>query len=318
MSYSPKRPLQSTLLTRPSFPYYEENPEHYLKLMSSYWEFHLQGGGGPHGLMLQMVVEKMPWGDSWYLDHEASKRVIVKEMGNQERIIQETLDRARENNLFAVLKGWRDELYPIHGHNDVEEETISMERAGTALFGINSYGVHMTLYIRTPDGMKIWVPRRTRSKQTYGGMLDNSVAGGLSTGETPLECLIREASEEASLPEELVRSSAKPCGTVSYIHIRDKRAGGETGLIQPECQYIFDMEVSPDTVLIPGDDEVEEFYLWSVDEVKRSLADGQFKPNCAVVLLDFFVRHGILTAANEPDYVEIISRIHRRLPFPTS
>ena len=268
--------------------------------------------------MLQSVVEKMPWGDSWYLDHEASKRVTIKEMGSQERIIRETLNRARENNSFKVLEGWRDELYPIHGHNDVLEESVSMERAGSALFGINSFGVHMTLFVRTPDGMKIWVPRRARSKQTYGGMLDNSVAGGLSTGETPLECVIREASEEASLPGDLVRSSIKPCGTVSYIHMRDKRAGGETGLIQPECQYVFDMEVAPDVVLIPGDNEVEEFYLWTVEEVKSSLADGRFKPNCAVVLLDFFIRHGLLTPAGEPDYVEIVSRIHRRLPFPTS
>jgi len=260
----------------------------------------------------------MPWAESWYLDHEAGKRVTLGEMGRQEQIIKDTLERARENDTFAVLRGWRNELYPILGHNDVMEESISMERAGSALFGINSYGVHMTLYTRTPGGMKIWVPRRAKSKQTYGGMLDNSVAGGLSTGEVPLECIIREASEEASLPEQLVRASAKSCGTVSYVHVRDKNAGGETGLIQPECQYVYDMEIGPDVVPEPGDYEVEDFSLWTIEEVKRALADGQFKPNCAVVLLDFFVRHGILSAENEPNYMEIVSRMHRKLPFPTS
>ena len=260
----------------------------------------------------------MPWGEGWYLDHDARKKVTIAEMGSQERTIRETLHRARESGIFAVLKGWRNELYPIHGHNDVVEETISMERAGSALFGMNTYGIHMTLYVRTSDGVKIWVPRRVKSKQTYGGMLDNSVAGGLSTGETPLECLVREASEEASLSAQLVRSNAMPCGTVSYVHIRDKRAGGETGLIQPECQYVYDMEVGADIVPKPGDDEVEDFSLQTVDEVKKSLADGAFKPNCAVVLLDFFIRHGILTPENEPNYAEIASRIHRRLPFPTS
>ena len=259
----------------------------------------------------------MPWDESWKLDHSASK-VQIGKAGNQQQVLKEVLDRAKAQDLFGVLQGWRNELYPILGHKDKLENNISMERAGAALFGINSYGVHMTTYVRTPEGMKIWVPRRAESKQTYGGMLDNSVAGGLSTGETPLECVIREASEEASLPEDLVRSDVKACGTVSYVHVRDKRAGGEIGLIQPECQYVYDMEVSIDVLPKPGDNEVEDFYLWTVEEVKRALADGEFKPNCAMVLLDFFVRHGVLTGENEPDYMEIVSRLHRRLPFPTS
>lgn len=36
-----------------------------------------------------------------------------------------------------------------------------------------------------------------------------------------------------------------------------------------------------------------------------------------LVLLSFFVRRGILTPENEPDYIEIVSRLHRRLEFPT-
>jgi len=260
----------------------------------------------------------MPWDEAWHLDHEGRKKVTIAEMGQQEKVIRDTLELAKKKDTFDVLKGWRNELYPIHGHNDVMSETISMERAASPLFGINTYGVHMTAYVNTPGGMKIWVPKRAKSKQTYSGMLDNTVAGGLSTGEEPFECVIREATEEASFPEQLVRSRAKPCGIVSYVQVRDKRAGGETGLIQPECQYIYDIEVDTDVEPKPGDNEVEAFYLWTVDEVKEALADGQFKPNCAVVLLDFFIRHGILTAESEPDYLEIASRIHRKLPFPTS
>lgn len=107
------------------------------------------------------------------------------------------------------------------------------------------------------------------------------------------------------------------CGTVTYFYVRDERAGGETGLLQPECQYVYDLEVGEDVVPKPGDQEVEEFGLWSVEEVKESLARGEWKPNTALVMLDFFVRHGILTPANEKDYVEIVSRLHRRLEFPT-
>lgn len=229
--------------------------------------------------------------------------------------IAEMLGKAKEQGIFQVLQGWRNELYPVIRSS---HEQITMDRAGSPLFGIVTYGVHMTAYMRESNGTKIWVPRRARNKQTFGGMLDNTVAGGMSAEEQPLECLVREAAEEASLSEDLIRSSAKACGTVSYFYLRDTRAGGETGLFQPEVQFVYDLEVSPDIVPKPCDDEVEGFSLCTVEEVQIALAEGQFKPNCALVMLDFFIRHGFLTAQNEEHYIEIVSRIHRKLPFLTS
>ena len=55
-----------------------------------------------------------------------------------------------------------------------------------------------------------------------------------------------------------------------------------------------------------------------VDEIQEALSRGEFKTNSAVVMLDFFIRHGIITSDNEKDYVEIMQRMHRRLPFPTA
>jgi 8-oxo-dGTP pyrophosphatase MutT (NUDIX family) len=148
-------------------------------------------------------------------------------------------------------------------------------------------------------------------------MLDNAVAGGIASGESPFESLVRECSEEASLEEVLVRERARAAGTVTYWYVRDERAGGETGLLQPEVQYIYDLELPEDVIPKPGDDEVEEFYLWSVEEVQEAMRRGEFKPNCSLVVLDFLVRHGILTEANERDFIEVVSRLHRRLEFPT-
>jgi 8-oxo-dGTP pyrophosphatase MutT (NUDIX family) len=88
-------------------------------------------------------------------------------------------------------------------------------------------------------------------------MLDNTVAGGIAAGEDPFESLVREADEEASLPEEIVRKDTKACGTVTYIHVRDERAGGEIGFIQPECQFVYDLELPADVVPKPNDSEVE-------------------------------------------------------------
>jgi len=128
--------------------------------------------------------------------------------------------------------------------------------------------------------------------------------------------LVRESSEEASLPRDLVRTSATSHGMVTYIYIRTANATGEVGLIQPECQYIYDLELSPDMIPKPNDSEVQEFYLWDVEEVQEHMAKGEFKPNCALVMLDFFIRHGILTPENERDYDEIKNRIHRKLELP--
>lgn len=261
----------------------------------------------------------MPWGDRWSIDytaHRVTPAPLQVQRRSESEIIKQTVEQARELKTFKVLTGWRNELYPIFGHGS-QGRDITIERSASVLFGIPTFGVHMTVYTRTEKGMMIWVPKRASTKQTYGGMLDNTVAGGLAAGEKPFECLVREASEEASFSEQLVRSNAVSCGTTSHFHIRDERAGGEVGLLQPEVEYVYDMEIGPDVKPRPNDTEVEDFYLWSVEEVRMVLVLGEFKPNCALVLLDFLIRHGQVTADNEADYVEIVSRIHRPLPFPT-
>ena len=135
-------------------------------------------------------------------------------------------------------------------------------------------------------------------------------------GEDELECMVREAEEEASLPEGLTRERARPVGAISYFSMRDERAGGEVGLLQPATHHLYDMELGEaDVVPKPKDGEVEAFYLWGVEETVVALKEGRFKPNSAVAWIDFLVRHGYINARNEPDYLELVSRIHRRIHF---
>ncbi|EON60984.1 hypothetical protein W97_00194 [Coniosporium apollinis CBS 100218] len=302
-------------------PYRSFNPQ----LRSRLYSLKVVGNNTPLGYVLPAVAEVFRNLPDWSLDDAEDDATttptltIVSGTNVAERsaVVAKTCEALRQTGAFVLLKGWRDELYPVYGLG--REHLFDIERAASPLFGVNTYGVHMTVYTRSQESgeLKIWVPRRARTKQTYGGMLDNSVAGGIATEEEPFECLVREAAEEASLAEEVVRSGARACGTVTYIYVRDERAGGETGLLQPECQYVYDLEVEEDVVPKPGDNEVEEFGLWSAEEVRESLAKGEWKPNTALVMLDFFVRHGVLTPANEKDYIEIVSRLHRRLEFPT-
>jgi len=349
MSHTPHPRLNHFLqqLNTPSFPYHQTDPALYARHFSTYYHLRLPSHSSTLGFVLPSVAEVLRNLPAWALDDASHPRTLTLLHGANEeersKIVADTTAAMRATGHFEILQGWRDELFPVYDYDGRggTEVVFSVERAASALFGVVTYGCHMTCYVRSRrkwsggdvDGwgepeereaeeeeeevMKVWVPRRARSKQTYGGMLDNTVAGGVATGETPLESLVREAHEEASLPEEMVREKARAVGTVTYFHIRDERAGGETGLLQPECQYVYDMELPEDVLPDPSDDEVEEFRLMSVQEVREGLAKGEFKPNCALVLLDFFVRHGILTAENEEDYVEIVARLHRRLEFPT-
>lgn len=228
----------------------------------------------------------------------------------------------RQKDAFRLLRGWRDELWPVYGRNK-GELLFSMERTAAGLFGAARYGVHMTAFIRRRDessryDFRFWVSRRAADKSTFPSMLDNTVAGGLMTDEDPFECIIREADEEASLPEDIMRKHAKETGTVTYVYITDERSGGEPGYIYPECQWVYDLELPADgsVVPVPKDGEVEGFRLHTVEEVQEQLARGLWKPNCAMIMLDFFLRHGIYTPENEPYYEELRTRSHRFLPFP--
>lgn len=148
-------------------------------------------------------------------------------------------------------------------------------------------------------------------------MLDQAVAGGVARGETPLECIIREAEEEAALDPEMVRSRIVAAGTVSWFNVSDEKAGGEVGLMNPGVLYVYDLEVGEDVMFKPVEGDIEAFTLMNVQQVQSALRKGKFKPSCAIVMLDFLIRHGLITAENEPYYQEIVSRLHRRLPFRT-
>lgn len=287
--------------------------------MSTYYHFKVGDRPSTFGYVLPSVAEVLRGLPAWQLDDDARTLTLIQGKDEEERsaIMAGTTAAMRATNHFKVLAGWRNELYPVYDRGG--ELLLSMERAASCLFGIVTYGCHMTAYTKTTgasSGMKIWVPRRAKTKQTYGGMLDNTVAGGIATGETPFSSMVREAGEEASLEEEMVQRRTRACGAVTYFHIRDAQAGGETRLLQPECQYVYDLELDEDVTPRPSDDEVEGFTLMTIDEVQSAMRSGEFKPNCALVMLDFFIRHGVLTAENEKDYVEICARLHRRLEFP--
>jgi 8-oxo-dGTP pyrophosphatase MutT (NUDIX family) len=317
-----------------SFPYINATSE-YFSIAHLRTYYHLRVSTHPEvtlGYLLPSVALTLTNLPDWHLDPpdpslssedspNPQPRTVTLITGNNEKdrstVVAKTCEAMRLTGHWKVLEKWRNELYPVYGPN--QELLFKIERSASPLFGVVTYGVHMTGYFyeggKEEKDLRFWVPTRSRNKQTYGGMLDNTVAGGMSVGEQPLECLVRESAEEASLPADFVRRNAKPVGSVTYFYIRDPRAGGETGLLQPECQYVYDLDMSG-VECKPNDDEVEKFEIMNVEQVKEALGRALFKPNCALVMLDFLVRHGVFSKENEPNLAEIVSRLHRRLEFP--
>ena len=53
------------------------------------------------------------------------------------------------------------------------------------------------------------------------------------------------------------------------------------------------------------DGEVEKFELMPVEEVMDIVRSEQrFKPNCNLVMIDFFIRHGLIDA-QDPEFLPI-------------
>lgn len=297
--------------------------------MSELYTLIWEDGAGtfPIGYMLGSVFEEMKRipilrGEYVFNQHDRTIRMFHRPKTERKRteLVAAVTHYLRKHRTFKALRNWRNELWPIYGRNG--EVLFSMERSSLCLFGYMRYGVHLIAYIRcptAPHGIKLWVPKRSKLKSGWPGMFDCTVAGGLMTGEEPSSAIIREAEEEASLPEYVIREHAALAGTVRYIFMTEHQPGIEDpthSYVYPECQWVYDVELPDGVIPAPNDGEVESFKLCTVDEVREQLAAGRWKPNCAVIILDFFVRMGILTPENEPDFDEIETRLRRRMPFP--
>jgi thiamine pyrophosphokinase len=164
-----------------------------------------------------------------------------------------------------------------------------LDRGALPAFGVISQGVHVNGFVRRPDGLHLWVGWRSRHKPVAPGRLDNVVAGGIPAGLSPEECLVKEAGEEASLPPDLA-AAALPVGRVSYV------MANEEGL-RRDVLHCYDLEIPEGVVPHPRDDEVERFELWPAAALLEAVAAGDaVKFNVNLVLIDFFLRHGLLTA----------------------
>jgi len=207
--------------------------------------------------------------------------------------LAEIVDSLVEAGLMA-LKG---EMTPVHrrwGMPPVAE----IDRAGLPALGLPAYGVHVNGIVRTETGLHLWVGRRARNRQVAPGKLDHLIAGGITSGLTVHETVVKEGQEEAGLGAEQA-AHARSVGLVCY------RFTAPEGL-RNDILFVHDLELAPGVIPAPFDGEVERFELWPVTRVLDTVRDSDdFKFNVNLVLIDFFIRHGVLTPENEPDYAAL-------------
>lgn len=188
-----------------------------------------------------------------------------------------------------------------------EETLFRLDRAYVSAFGVKAYGVHVNGFVRDGDRLRLWIGRRAPNKPVDPDKLDNMVAGGQPAGLGLLENVVKESAEEAGMAADLARQ-ARPVGALSYC------MEGDLGL-KPDTLFIYDLELAPDFVPRNTDGEITSFALMDVEEVAARVRDsGDFKFNVPLVLIDFMIRHGILTAENEPDYLALVTGL--RVPHP--
>jgi len=115
--------------------------------------------------------------------HSVSFDASVNTPRKRTAAMKELCERWRDTGVFPASIGpkkWRDEMYPVYrnpfGVRDhcLEDDSndgnyaFEMERSACALFGVVTYGIHMTIYQGIPSSpqVRIWVPTRAKSKQT--------------------------------------------------------------------------------------------------------------------------------------------------------
>ncbi|KAF7358978.1 Thiamine pyrophosphokinase [Mycena sanguinolenta] len=149
-----------------------------------------QKGGSPSsGIVHVPGLRNARTGFHPALDTPAKRTAAMREM----------CERWRNTRCFLDIIGsgkWRGDMYSVYrdpfdvydypaaGSDDEDNlnYVFGIERSACVLYGIVTYGVHMSTYpeVHTAGGqrsLRLWIPTRASPKSMWPGYLDNTVAG---------------------------------------------------------------------------------------------------------------------------------------------
>jgi 8-oxo-dGTP pyrophosphatase MutT (NUDIX family) len=191
--------------------------------------------------------------------------------------------RLRADGLIA---GWRDEPYPLRDRAGGEHGII--ERAASRFWGTLTLGAHCNGYVADASGRPthLWIARRSASKPTDPGRLDNLIGGGVPAGQSPREAVVREGWEEAGLEPRQMAGLV----TGGLIDLECDIPEGR----QHERLHVFDLELPAGLVPSNQDGEVSEHRLMTIAEALGRAAEGELTTDAALATLDFAIRRRLL------------------------
>ncbi len=181
---------------------------------------------------------------------------------------------------------WRNEAFDVRAAADGPVLAV-LDRGALPAFGVLAEGVHVNGLVRRADGLHLWIARRSTTKLLDPGKLDHLVAGGVPAGLSPAQTLVKEAAEEAAVPEALAATARR----VAMLLYAMERPEG----LRRDRLHCYDLALPEDFTPRAADGEVEAFELWPIGRVLETVRDSDaFKFNVNLVLIDLFLRERLI------------------------
>ena len=185
---------------------------------------------------------------------------------------------ADQMRLGGYIPGWRNEDFAWVDQNG--HQYFHLERAAFRTFGFRSMATHINGYTNSGS---IWLSRRSETKSTDPGKLDNIAAGGISADETPWVCARRELWEESGIPPHI----ADQIEPVGRIHMRRPIPGRG---FHDEQLYVYDLVLPDNFIPTNHDGEVSGFIEVSLAEAAARILADELTSDAAFVTADYILR----------------------------
>lgn len=238
------------------------------------------------------------------------KKRLTPAMINSE--LEQVIDIWRRGGHYSCLAdgaGVRVETRDLFG----TKTNFEIDSGAAEIFGIMTFSLGVVGFQRIGEDRRAWivyVGKRSSVAVHSPAKLQNLVNVDLPAGCTGRESLAEKTYEAISLQPEHFKN-LRSCGII--CHSKSTPSG-----ILRRCVHVYELDLTDSPGFTP---QVASPVVEKIEKVPVKLAldqilGGLFDPTHALVILDFAVRHGILTPDNEENYYEVVRGLRSDIPKP--